>query len=263
MTARACDVLRDVDVIFAEDTRRSARLLQHFGLRTRLQSLHEHNEQERLGQVVQLLQSGGTVALISDAGTPLVSDPGFRLVRECQALGLRVTPVPGASALIAALCVSGLPTDSFIFCGFPPARALARRTWLAKHRSEHRTQVFFESRHRIVASLLDMQECFGALRTATLARELTKTYETIKQASLADLYLWISTSPEQQKGEFVIVVAGAQESAEEIEETELRRVISILLRDFPASQAASTAAQLLGCKRKRAYALAIEMRTDS
>jgi len=260
ISERAREVLRAADIVFAEDTRHSGQLMRHFGLRSSLQSLHEHNENERIIQIEKHLREGGTAALVSDAGTPLVSDPGFRLVRHCQQVGLAVSPVPGASALIAALCVSGLPTDSFVFCGFPPARAAARQSWLRRHAAESRTLIFFESRHRVLESLQAMRQCFGDQRLATIARELTKTFETVKHDSLASLCAWIADSPEQQKGEFVIVVAGAPAPAEQIDENELKRVLGVLLANLPASQAASVAAEILGCKRKQAYNLALKLR---
>lgn len=260
ITARAISVLRGVDVIFAEDTRHSGGLLQHFGIQKKLRSLHEHNESGRVQQVAQLLLDGGSAALISDAGTPLISDPGYRLVAHCHQVGLAVCPVPGASALIAALSVSGLPTDSFTFLGFPPARQAARREWYKRHATETRTLVFYESRHRIVASVEDMQLCFGADRAAAIARELTKTYETIKRTNLGDLLTWLQATPDQQKGEFVVMIEGARTTDEALAESEMERVLRILLADMSVRQAAALTAEITGCKRKTAYTLALSLR---
>lgn len=262
ITARALDVLRSVDVIFAEDTRHSGSLLQHFGVKNSLRSLHEHNETGRIQQVEELLNSGGSAALISDAGTPLISDPGYRLVAHCHQVGLSVSPVPGVSALITALSVSGLPTDSFTFLGFPPARQSARREFFSNLSSESRTLVFYESRHRILATIDDMRNCFGGDRIATMARELTKNYETIRRAALEEVYEWVVRHPEQQKGEFVIVVDGAKAADAAIADAEVLRVLQILLADLSVKQAASLTARITGCKRKTAYTLALSLREE-
>lgn len=262
ISKRAIDVLGKVDYIYAEDTRHSGRLLQHYGVRAALASLHEHNEQERLQQIESQLQGGANIALISDAGTPLISDPGYRLVLHCHAKGYRVSPVPGPSALVAALCVSGLPTDSFVFCGFPPSRATSRVRWFTQFANDQRTHIFYESRHRIVASLNDMSCCFGEQRNVTVARELTKSYETVRYGTFLEICHWIENSGEQQKGEFVIVVAGMDSKVVQNDEHELERVLRILLVNLPVSQAASIAAEIVGCKRKRAYSLALQIREE-
>ncbi|MBX2886088.1 MAG: 16S rRNA (cytidine(1402)-2'-O)-methyltransferase [Granulosicoccus sp.] len=261
ISARAVVVLRSVDTIYAEDTRHSGRLLQHLGIKTPLKSLHEHNEEQRVPAVIAQLQAGQNLAVISDAGTPLISDPGFRLVSACHEQGVTVTPVPGASALITALCAAGLPTDSFVYLGFPPGRSSARRQWLKQQSEESRTLVLYESRHRIVDTLTDLCEVFGEARVATVARELTKTYETIRRGSLGSLLHWIGNHAEQQKGEFVLVIAGAP--VKTIEEPELRRVLGILLTELSVKSSASMAAQLTGQPRKRAYDLALSMRNEN
>ena len=215
ISARALQVLRDVDVIACEDTRHSARLLQHFGIATKTIACHDHNEANASTGIVKLLQKGQTVALISDAGTPLISDPGYVLLRAVHRAGLKVCPVPGASALIAALSVAGLATNHFVFEGFLPAKPAARRERLKQLLDETRTLVFYESSHRIVASLADLTALFGAEREVTMAREISKKFETIHAADLAQLQAFVSSDDNQQKGEFVLVVAGAQVRSEE------------------------------------------------
>ncbi|MDN5850267.1 MAG: 16S rRNA (cytidine(1402)-2'-O)-methyltransferase, partial [Nitrococcus sp.] len=209
ITRRAVDVLRRVDVIAAEDTRHTRRLLAHVGINRPLVSLHEHNEAQRLVGLLARLEAGESIALVSDAGTPLISDPGFRVVQEAQRRGLTVVPIPGACSIIAALSVAGLPTDRFVFEGFLPARASARQRHLQSLRLEPRTLVFLESCHRIVAALHDLMAALGATRTATLARELTKCYETVRLDTLAGLADWVTSEAEQARGELVLVVAGA------------------------------------------------------
>jgi len=258
ITHRAVDVLQSVDVIYAEDTRHSGRLLQHAGISSVLRSLHEHNETQRVADVVSALQCGGTAAVISDAGTPLVSDPGYRLVAECHALGIAVSPIPGPSAVIAALCVSGLPTDSFVYLGFPPARSAARRAWLESHRDVARTMVIYESKHRITATLDALQDAFGAERVATIARELTKAHETVRRDTLANLLCWINADAHQQKGEFVIVVSGAEPKP--ADQPELERVLMVLLQDLSVKQSSVIAAKLTRVPRQRAYALALTLK---
>ncbi|HFQ91680.1 MAG TPA: 16S rRNA (cytidine(1402)-2'-O)-methyltransferase, partial [Chromatiales bacterium] len=203
---RALETLAGVDVIAAEDTRRAGRLLGQFNISTPCLSLHEHNEAQASARVVRRLQAGQSVALISDAGTPLISDPGYELVRMVQAAGLRVIPVPGPSALTAALSVAGLPNDRFVFEGFLPPRAAARRARLEQLRDEPRTLVFYEAPHRILESLQDMMAVFGAQREATVARELTKTFETVRRDRLEALVAWAAGDGEQRRGEIVVLV---------------------------------------------------------
>jgi 16S rRNA (cytidine1402-2'-O)-methyltransferase len=255
ISTRARESLASVNVIAAEDTRHSGVLLQRLGVRTPALSYHEHNERERLPELIALLKSGQSVALISDAGTPLVSDPGYHLVRAAQAEGIRVTPVPGPCAAIAALSVSGLPSDRFAFEGFPPARAAARLKYFQALNSEPRTLIFYESAHRIVESLQDMVESFGGTREALLARELTKQYETVRAAPLAELAGFVAREPNQQKGEFVIVLRGAPEQAASPREAE--RILRVLLTHMATSQAAAITAELTGLKRQELYDLAL------
>ncbi|MCE5231920.1 MAG: 16S rRNA (cytidine(1402)-2'-O)-methyltransferase [Mizugakiibacter sp.] len=252
LAPRAVAVLRDVALIAAEDTRHSRPLLAHFGIATPLVALHEHNEREAVAALLARLAAGESLALISDAGTPLVSDPGFRLVRAARAAGIRVSPVPGACAAIAALSVAGLPSDRFVFEGFLPAKAAARRARLAELAAEARTLVFYESGHRVAESLADMREAFGAAREAVLARELTKLYETVLAAPLGELAERVARDPDQQRGEFVLLVAGRGDDADARVE-EGRRVFALLREELPPAKAAKLAAAISGAPRRALY----------
>ena len=257
ITARALRILGEVSLIAAEDTRHSARLLQHFGIGTPLAACHEHNERADGGRFLARLAAGEDIALISDAGTPLISDPGFHLVRQARAAGVRVTPVPGACAAVAALSAAGLPSDRFSFEGFLPAKRAGRRTRLEALREEARTMVFYEAPHRILECLQDMAELFGAERQAVLAREVTKTFETIKGLPLAELALWVSQDENQQRGECVVLVAGHQPSSEDELDAEAIRVLDLLLAELPIKRAAALAAQISGARKNRLYELAL------
>jgi len=252
LSPRAQQVLREVAAICAEDTRRSGQLLSHFGISTPLVALHEHNEQQMAERLVARLLAGESLALVSDAGTPLVSDPGYRLVRAARAAGVKVSPVPGPSALIAALSVAGLPSDRFAFEGFLPAKASARRERLAALAGEPRTLVFYESSHRIEESLADLRQAFGEERPAVLARELTKLFETVLDGTLAELHRRVQDDADQRKGEFVLVVQGVGEDAD-AKLAEGRRVHAILARQLPPSAAARLAAEITGAPRKALY----------
>ena len=252
ITLRAVQVLRKVAVIAAEDTRHSRPLLVHHGIDTALMTVHDHNERDAVEGVIARLKAGDDVALISDAGTPLVSDPGFRLVRAVRAEGLRVVPVPGPCAAIAALSVAGLPSDRFVFEGFLTAKASARRTRLQALATETRTIIFYESGHRIVEALSDMRDVFGAARAAVLARELTKIYETVIDEPLQALAARVAGDPDQQKGECVVLVAGAGDDAD-ARLAEGKRVFALLREELPASRAAKLAAAITGAPRKELY----------
>ena len=252
LSPRAQQVLREVAAICAEDTRRSGQLLAHFGIGTSLVALHEHNEQQLAQRLVARLLGGESLALVSDAGTPLVSDPGYRLVKAAREAGIRVSPVPGPSALIAALSVAGLPSDRFAFEGFLPAKASARRERLAALAGEPRTLVFYESSHRIDEALADMAAAFGGQRPAALARELTKLFETVLDGSLASLHERVLADPDQRKGEFVVMVQGVGEDTDATL-AEGRRVHAILARQLPPSAAARLAAEITGAPRKALY----------
>lgn len=252
VSVRALEVLRDVAVIAAEDTRHSRPWLAHHGIDTALTALHEHNEREALDAVVRRLEAGDDVALISDAGTPLISDPGFRLVRAARAAGIRVSPIPGACAAIAALSVAGLPSDRFVFEGFLPPKAGARRTRLAELATDTRTLIFYESPHRVAECLADMRDVFGGGRHAVLARELTKLFETVLDQPLADLAERVATDRDQQRGECVLLVAGCADVTE-ARIAEGRRVLALLSDDLPPGKAARLAAAISGAPRKALY----------
>ncbi|MBU6247263.1 MAG: 16S rRNA (cytidine(1402)-2'-O)-methyltransferase [Xanthomonadaceae bacterium] len=252
ISARAIRTLRDVAVIAAEDTRHSRPLLQHHGIDTPLVALHEHNEREVVDGLVRRMSEGESVALISDAGTPLISDPGFRLVRAARAAGVRCVPVPGACAAIAALSVAGLPSDRFVFEGFLPPKAAARRARLQELAGEGRTLIFYESSHRVAESLADMRDAFGAQREAVLARELTKLFETVLGEPLGGLAERVAADPDQQRGECVVLVAGRGEEVD-ARLAEGQRVFAILREELPPARAAKLAAAISGAPRKVLY----------
>lgn len=259
ISARALRVLREVKLIAAEDTRHSARLLQHFGIATSLVACHEHNEREQGSRLVQRLLAGDDLALVSDAGTPLISDPGYHLVRNARAAGVRVVPVPGACALIAALSASGLPSDRFVFEGFLAARTTARRQRLQALAQEPRTLIFYEAPHRLLECLADLRELFGAERPAVLARELSKTFETIKGAPLGELHDWVAADSNQQRGECVLLVEGWREpEGEEALSAEALRVLDLLLAELPLKRAAALAAEITGVRKNLLYQEALQ-----
>ncbi len=259
ISARALRVLREVALIAAEDTRHSARLLQHFGIETPLAACHEHNERDQGGRFLARLQAGEDVALISDAGTPLISDPGYHLVRQARAAGFAVVPVPGACALIAALSAAGLPSDRFIFEGFLPAKAAGRRARLEQVSEEPRTLIFYEAPHRILECLQDMRDVFGSERPALLARELTKTFETLQGLPLAELCEWVAADSNQQRGECVVLVAGWQApEGEEVVSAEALRVLDLLMAEMPLKRAAALAAEITGVRKNLLYQVALE-----
>jgi len=252
LSPRAQQILRDADVVAAEDTRHSRPLMQHFGITTPLTALHEHNERVAVASLISKLQAGKQVALISDAGTPLISDPGFRLVRAAREAGVNVSPVPGACAAIAALSVAGLPSDHFVFEGFLPAKASARRERLRELANESRTLVIYESSHRIVESSADLRDAFGAEREARLLRELTKLHETCIGPTLGEIAARVESDPEQRLGECVLVIEGRGEEAE-AKLAEGRRVYAVLRAEMPPAQAAKLAAAISGAPRKALY----------
>jgi len=259
LSSRACETLKQVDLIAAEDTRHSARLLQHYGINTSMMALHEHNEAQQTDKLIARLQNDESIALISDAGTPLISDPGAPLVLAAHEAGIRVEPVPGPCAAISALSASGLPASKFIFEGFLPAKKSSRRSHLETLLQEHRTIIFYESPHRLMAAMEDLIAVFGGDRPATLARELTKRFETIRLSTLAELYQWLQEDANQQKGEFVLLVAGMKKNEVEVDDGELIRVLTILLAELPLKQAAKLAAGITGTKRNHAYEVALRL----
>lgn len=252
LSPRALDILKSVAAICAEDTRHTRQLLAHFGVERPLLALHQHNEDAQTAQLVARLQGGDSLALVSDAGTPLVSDPGFRVVRAARAAGIRVSPVPGACAAIAALSVAGMPSDRFVFEGFLPAKASARRERLTGLVGEPRTLLFYESAHRIDEALDDMAAVFGGERRAVIARELTKLFETVLDDTLAGLLARVRADANQRKGEFVVIVEGAGEDAD-AQVIEGRRLYARLVEHMKPSQAAKLAADLSGAPRKALY----------
>ncbi|MFP3518415.1 16S rRNA (cytidine(1402)-2'-O)-methyltransferase [Pseudomonas sp. SIMBA_077] len=259
ISARALKVLREVSLIAAEDTRHSLRLLQHFGIATPLGACHEHNERDEGNRFIQRLLAGEDVALISDAGTPLISDPGYHLVRQARAAGVRVVPVPGACALIAALSAAGLPSDRFIFEGFLPAKAVGRRSRLELLKEESRTLIFYEAPHRILECLQDMELVFGADRPALLARELTKTFETLKGLPLAELRAFVEADSNQQRGECVVLVAGwTAPETDQVVSNEAMRILDLLLKEMPLKRAAALAAEITGERKNVLYQVALE-----
>lgn len=263
LSARALKVLGDVALIAAEDTRHSARLMQHFGIGTPLAACHEHNERDEGNRFIERLLAGDDVALISDAGTPLISDPGYHLVRQARAAGVRVVPVPGACALIAALSAAGLPSDRFVFEGFLPAKSVGRRARLERVREEPRTLIFYEAPHRILECLQDMREVFGGERQALLARELTKTFETLQGMPLEQLCEWVAGDANQQRGECVVLVAGWQAPEDEAAvNVEALRVLDLLLAEMPLKRAAALAAQITGVRKNLLYQAALERQQD-
>ena len=263
MSVRALKVLREVTLIAAEDTRHSARLMQHFGIGTPLAACHEHNERDEGSRFITRLLAGDDVALISDAGTPLISDPGYHLVRQARAAGIQVIPVPGACALIAALSAAGLPSDRFMFEGFLPAKAVGRRAKLDQVKEEPRTLIFYEAPHRILECLQDMELVFGADRPALLARELTKTFETLKGLPLGELRAFVEADSNQQRGECVVLVAGwTPPEDEDVVGSEARRILDLLLEEMPLKRAAALAAQITGVRKNLLYQVALDKQND-
>jgi 16S rRNA (cytidine1402-2'-O)-methyltransferase len=263
LSPRAQQVLRDADVIAAEDTRRTLVLLKSAGIARPLISLYEHNEAQRVPQLLARLEAGETVALVSDAGTPLLSDPGFELVRAAAHAGFAVQAIPGPSAITTALAAAGLPAQRFCFEGFLPARAGERRAALAALAHEQRTLVFFEAPHRILAALTDMVAEFGAQREAVVARELTKAHESFYRGTLTQLVARAQADENFARGEITLVVNGAAAAnAQQADPAELRRIVDLLLKELPPGRAAALAAQLTGAPRAAAYALATRKTKD-
>ena len=259
LTPRARQMLAEVDLIAAEDTRRTGRLLSHIGVKSRLMALHDHNEEKSVAKIIKMLQDGQSIALVSDAGTPLVSDPGYRLVSAAHDNNIGVSPIPGASAAVAALSVAGLATDRFCFEGFGPSKKDARREWLQARATETRTMVFYESVHRIADCLADMVEVFGVDRPAFIGREMTKMHEQCVRKSLASLQAMVADGSIVSKGEFVIVVAGADEQPGSSLDTD--RLLLELADHLPARDAAKIAARISGEKKNRLYDRLLQLKT--
>lgn len=262
VSARARQALESAAAIAAEDTRHTGALLQALGIARPLLSLHSHNETQRVPEILARLAAGETIALVSDAGTPLLSDPGYELVRAATDAGIAVEAIPGPSAITAALAVAGLPVSRFCFEGFLPARARERRAHLAQLAGETRTLVFFEAPHRIAAALADLSAELGGERRAAVARELTKAHETVYRGTLAELAQRSAVEDNFQRGEITIVVAGAARQAAGVDTALLRRAVDLLSKELSPSRAASIAAQLTGATRSEAYALAMRHSAD-
>ncbi len=263
MTPRALEVLASVGLIAAEDTRHSGRLLQHFGITTATTACHDHNERDKSARLVERMRAGEDMALISDAGTPLISDPGYHLVRAAREAGVRVCPIPGPCALVAALSAAGLASDRFAFEGFLPAKASGRRQRLQARATEQRTWMLYEAPHRLLECLEDMLDILGPERQVVLARELTKTFETIRGAPIAELVEWVRADSDQQRGECVLVVEAMPARAEdEGLDPEAERVLDLLLEELPVKQAAALAAKITGQKKNRLYQIALGKTAD-
>ncbi|MGB1799370.1 MAG: 16S rRNA (cytidine(1402)-2'-O)-methyltransferase [Gammaproteobacteria bacterium] len=256
ISERAVEVLKQADLIAAEDTRHSKTLLERFGIKTKVTAYHEHNEEKVTQQLIQQIQNGDSIALISDAGTPLINDPGYNLVVSAHDNKIQVVPIPGPSAIITALSASGLPTNKFIYEGYLPAKSEARKTRLNELKNESRTLVFYEAPHRIIESLKIMQEVFAAERRVTIARELTKQFEQIVRAPLNEINEKLASEEIKHKGEFVVIVEGAKELA--ISDEEVLRINQILSEKLSPKDAAGLTAKITGKKKNDVYKLALD-----
>lgn len=254
ITQRALETFAQVDLIVAEDTRHSGLLLSHYGIKKPFFALHDHNEQEKAHILVEKLKQGSNIALISDAGTPLISDPGFHLVRQCREAGIRVVPLPGACAAITALCASGIASDRFCFEGFLPAKSKARKDKLENIAEEDRTLIFYESTHRILDTLEDMQSVLGEERYMVLAREMTKTWETITGNTIKNLREWLLEDPNRTKGEMVLIVEGKPKSDNNDEiSPQAVKALELIAEELPLKKAAAIVAELYGYKKNALY----------
>lgn len=260
ITLRAIEVLKSVDCIAAEDTRHSGILLQHLDAKAPMLALHDHNEQQRAGVLIQRIQQGQSIALISDAGTPLISDPGYHLVKACRDAGVKVVPLPGPCAAITALSAAGLPTDRFVFEGFLPAKEKGKEDRLQAVADETRTMVFYESPRRVIDTLESMQKVFGD-RLVVAARELTKTFETIHALPLSEMIPWLQEDENRTRGEFVLMVAGKTENSDDIP-AEVQRTLTLLMKDLPLKKAAALTAEIYGVKKNALYAWGLEQQNS-
>lgn len=261
ITAHAIDCLKTVDIIACEDTRTSGKLLQHFNIATQTWAYHDHNAEVQTPKLIEMLQSGKNIALISDAGTPLISDPGFRLVRACHEHAIKVSPVVGACAGIAGLSVAGLPSDKFYFYGFLPAKSHGRKEELASLSAMTATLIFYEAPHRILDSVADMASVLGAERKVTFCREITKTFETIYPSTLGELQAFIANDPNQQKGEIVLVVAGANKADDDVAKHD--DLLKRLLQDLSVKKASQLASDITGAKKNTLYERALVLRGEN
>lgn len=257
ITLRALDTLKQVDLVAAEDTRHSGKLLAHYGIKTKLIALHDYNEAKCGKFLCQELQQGKNIALIADAGTPLISDPGYHLIKIVQEHNLKVVPIPGACAAIAALSAAGLPTDKFLFLGFLPAKTGQQTSFLTELTKQPYTMIFYESPHRLLPTIVNMAQVFGEERSVVLAKELTKTFETIHATTLGQLSSWLLADPNRQKGEFVILVHGAVQLHEI--DASVMQVVQVLAKYLPSKQAATIAAQITGVNKNQLYKLLLNL----
>ncbi|TWX68588.1 16S rRNA (cytidine(1402)-2'-O)-methyltransferase [Colwellia demingiae] len=259
ISQRAIDILTQVDVIACEDTRHTGKLLSAFSIKNKTMSLHDHNERQRQDQVASMLQEGKTIALVSDAGTPLISDPGFHLVRHCRSLGLQVSPIPGACAAISALSVAGLPTDRFTFEGFLPSKSGARQATLTALADESRTMVFYDAPRRAIDTVQDIVATLGGERYIVIARELTKTFETIHSDTAENLLAWLEQDANQLKGEMVLIIEGYKATENEIS-AEVINTLKLLLAEMKPKKACAIAAEIYGVKKNALYEVALGLK---
>lgn len=259
ITQRALDTFTQVDLIAAEDTRHSGLLLNHYGIKKPFFALHDHNEQQKADLLVEKLQQGTNIALISDAGTPLISDPGFHLVRKCRQAGLKVVPLPGACAAITALCASGIASDRFCFEGFLPAKSKARKDKLQNIAEEDRTLIFYESTHRILDTLEDIETVLGADRYMVLAREITKTWETISGDTVSNLRQWLAEDPNRTKGEMVLIIEGKPKAEDDDSfNPQAIKALTLIANELPLKKAAAIVAELYGYKKNALYQFGLD-----
>jgi 16S rRNA (cytidine1402-2'-O)-methyltransferase len=259
ITFRAVEILKSIDIILAEDTRHSKKLLKHLNIAKPIRAFHEHNEREKTKVIISEIRSGKSIALISDAGTPLISDPGYFLVAQAKKEGLKVVPIPGPTALITALSASGLASDSFTFLGFLPSKQTARVKLLKSLVGRTETSIFYESPKRILATLTDMHRIFGDSREVCLAKELTKVFETIQTGSIPNLIDYLTIDQNHQKGEFVILISATDKIDIAEAETQLNSLLPILCAELGASKAAKLAAKITGIDKKQCYKRALDL----
>ena len=259
ITQRALDVLSQVDLIACEDTRHTQKLLSAFSIKNKTMSMHDHNERQRQEQIAGLLKDGKSIALVSDAGTPLISDPGFHLVRHCRQEGLKVSPIPGACAAISALSVAGLPTDRFTFEGFLPAKTGARQSTLSALAEETRTMVFYDAPRRAIDTIEDIVTTLGGSRYVVMAREITKTFETIHSDTAENLLEWLKQDPNQLKGEMVLMIEGHRAEEGEIS-TKVIETLKLLLAEMKPKKACAIAAEIYGVKKNALYEIALQLK---
>jgi len=262
ISSRALEILKQVDIIACEDTRHTGKLLSAFSIKNKMMSLHDHNERQRQDQIASMLQEGKSIALVSDAGTPLISDPGFHLVRHCRQLGLTVSPVPGACAAISALSVAGLPTDRFSFEGFLPSKSGARKSTLLMLENETRTMVFYDAPRRAIDTVKDIAEVLGGERYVVIARELTKTFETLHSDTASNLLAWLEQDPNQLKGEMVLIIEGYKVQPNDISAVVLK-TLTLLLSEMKPKTACAITAEIHGVKKNALYDIALSLKNSS